>query len=96
MLQEFPDKSARAECRIALKFPGSEAIIFTGTCEGTIVPPSGQNYFGWDPIFRPNNFDQTFAEMPMDTKNSISHRGHAMKQTLDYLQSLSQPQPKLD
>jgi inosine triphosphate pyrophosphatase len=87
MLQEFPDKSARAECRIALKVPGSEAIVFTGVCEGTIVAPRGENNFGWDPIFQPNNFDQTFAEMPMDTKNSISHRGNAMKLALEYLQS---------
>lgn len=87
MLQEFPDKSARAECRIALKAPGHEALVFTGTCEGTIVPPRGETNFGWDPIFQPNGFNQTFAEMPIETKNSISHRGNAMKLTLEYLQT---------
>jgi inosine triphosphate pyrophosphatase len=87
MLQQFSDKSARAECRIGIKVPGKEPVIFTGTCEGNIVNPRGQTIFGWDPIFQPKGFDQTFAEMPMDTKNSISHRGNAMKLVLDYFQA---------
>lgn len=87
MLQEFPDKSGTAECRIALKTPGNEPIIFTGICEGNIVPPRGQTNFGWDPIFEPKEQNQTFAEMPMEAKNEISHRGHAMKQLLEYFRN---------
>jgi inosine triphosphate pyrophosphatase len=87
MLESFPDKSARAECRIALLVPGKSPLIFTGTCDGQIVPPRGKTDFGWDPIFQPLNFDQTFAEMPMDTKNSISHRGNAMKLALEFFQN---------
>lgn len=87
MLANFDNKEAQAECRIAIKAPGHEAVIFTGVCRGSIVEPRGASNFGWDPIFQPTGFDQTFAEMPMETKNSISHRGDAMKQTLQYFQS---------
>lgn len=85
MLQEFSDKSAQAECRIALKVPGREAVIFTGVCQGDIVEPKGASNFGWDPIFQPRGFTQTFAEISMEIKNSISHRGNAMKLVLNYL-----------
>ena len=87
MLQEFPDKTAQAECRIALKVPGKEPVVFTGICPGSIVFPRGQGNFGWDPIFQPRNHEQTFAEMVIEAKNEVSHRGHAMNQLLEYFVS---------
>jgi inosine triphosphate pyrophosphatase len=87
MLQNFEDKNAQAECRIAFKAPGFDAVVFTGVCQGQIVQPTGASNFGWDPIFKPNGFEETFAQMSIDTKNSISHRGNAMKQILEYFRS---------
>ncbi|XP_057489783.1 inosine triphosphate pyrophosphatase isoform X2 [Actinidia eriantha] len=47
---------------------------------GKIVPPRGPNDFGWDPIFQPDGYDQTYAEMPKEEKNKISHRARALAQ----------------
>jgi inosine triphosphate pyrophosphatase len=49
-------------------------MTFVGRTEGRIVPARGPLDFGWDPIFEPSGFDQTYAEMDKVTKNSISHR----------------------
>ena len=57
-----------------------------GKCEGTIVEPRGENMFGWDPIFQPKGYDQTFAEMPMEEKNKISHRSRALEQFKAFLE----------
>ncbi|KAF3616141.1 Inosine triphosphate pyrophosphatase [Capsicum annuum] len=46
---------------------------------GRIVPARGPNDFGWDPIFEPHGYDQTYAEMPKEEKNKISHRGKALE-----------------
>ena len=52
---------------------------FEGIVEGMIVdPPRGKNGFGYDPIFQPVGFEKTFAEMPAELKNKISHRGKAI------------------
>jgi XTP/dITP diphosphohydrolase len=55
-------------------------MIFDGACEGQIIPePKGAHGFGYDPIFVPNGFTETFAELGEDVKNRISHRAQAMK-----------------
>ena len=55
--------------------------IFEGKTPGQIVnPPRGKRDFGWDPVFQPEGFDKTYAEMESETKNSISHRGRALAQ----------------
>ena len=65
MVQNFKDKSAYAQCIFAFcAGPKAEPIVFTGRCHGTIVPPRGENMFGWDPVFQPDGFKQTFAEIP--------------------------------
>ena len=59
---------------------GQEVKIFEGKTAGQIVnPPRGKRDFGWDPVFQPEGFDQTYAEMESQTKNSISHRGRALE-----------------
>jgi XTP/dITP diphosphohydrolase len=55
-------------------------LIFDGACEGQIIPESkGAHGFGYDPLFVPNGFSQTFAELGDDIKNRISHRAQAMQ-----------------
>jgi XTP/dITP diphosphohydrolase len=59
---------------------------FQGIVNGMIeLDPSGLAGFGYDPVFKPFGFDQTFAEMTPDTKNSISHRGIAVRKLIDFL-----------
>lgn len=48
--------------------------MFIGQTNGTIVPARGETVFGWDPIFQPEGYDQTYSEMDKATKNTISHR----------------------
>ena len=56
-----------------------------GVVEGEItLAPSGENGFGYDPVFRPEGFEETFAEMGADQKNKISHRGRAVAKLTDY------------
>ncbi|KDR84178.1 hypothetical protein GALMADRAFT_236872 [Galerina marginata CBS 339.88] len=89
LLVGFPTKAAEAVCTFAYSAgPGSEPIIFEGRTEGTIVPSRGPKVFGWDAIFEPTATGLTYAEMPSDQKNKISHRGKALEKLRTYLQSL--------
>ena len=79
MLVGFEDKTAYAQCIFAFcEGPSAEPITFVGQCKGQIVAPAGDNAFGWDPIFKPDGYDETFAQMDMSEKNKISHRGNAL------------------
>jgi XTP/dITP diphosphohydrolase len=72
-------RSARFRCVIALAQNGKVLGVFQGFVEGKIVePPRGSGGFGYDPIFEPKGFDQTFAEMTPESKNKISHRAQAI------------------
>jgi len=72
-------RSARFRCVIALATDGKLLGTFEGTVEGIVVdPPRGSGGFGYDPIFQPNGFKQTFAEISPETKNKISHRAKAI------------------
>lgn len=87
LLAGFDDKSGYAQCVFAY-YDGStmaEPVLFDGRCHGTIVPPTGGASFGWDPIFMPDGYSQTYAEMDKDIKNSISHRGKAFSALKSYL-----------
>ena len=87
MVEGFEDRSAYAQCTFAFcRGKGHEPVVFVGRCEGEIVAPRGENMFGWDPIFQPKGFDQTFAEIPLEEKNKISHRGNALKLVKAYLE----------
>lgn len=62
---------------------------FTGICEGEItMTKQGEKGFGYDPIFKPMGYTQTFAEMTLEIKNKIGHRGKAVAQLVNYLNSL--------
>ncbi len=84
-MQGFTDRSARFRTVIAL-VEGSEERLLDGIVEGSITTaPKGDSGFGYDPVFRPDGFDSTFAEMDSQAKNAISHRGRAMRKLMEYL-----------
>ena len=72
--------TARFRCAIALARQGEVLRTFAGAVEGTIVgAPRGSAGFGYDPVFQPNGFEQTFAELNPVEKNRISHRARAIR-----------------
>jgi XTP/dITP diphosphohydrolase len=72
--------SARFRCSLALAQGGNLLKTFDGVVEGTIVEaPRGRAGFGYDPVFQPQGFDQTFAELSPVEKNRISHRARAIQ-----------------
>ncbi|WKN32866.1 non-canonical purine NTP diphosphatase [Porifericola rhodea] len=82
------DRSARFRTVITLILSGKQ-YQFEGIVKGKIVSErSGKQGFGYDPIFVPEGYSQTFAEMDMQTKNKISHRGLATKKLADFLMQL--------
>jgi len=84
-LQEKPDRSAQFKTVIALHLSG-QLHTFTGICKGEITTEKhGEKGFGYDPVFKPNNQNNTFAQMDLALKNSIGHRGKAVKQLVDFL-----------
>ena len=75
------DRAARFVCSLCCAFPNGDILTAEGTCEGTILSaPRGENGFGYDPVFRPDGFDRSMAELTMKEKNAISHRGKALAQ----------------
>ncbi|WOG83182.1 hypothetical protein DCAR_0102356 [Daucus carota subsp. sativus] len=85
MLLAYEDKSAYALCVFSLALgPNEEPLTFLGKTPGKIVLPRGPNDFGWDPIFQPEGYDQTYAEMPKEEKHKISHRGRALALVKDH------------
>ncbi len=91
VLQEMQDISNRRACFrtvIALILNGKE-YIFEGKVDGIILRRKhGSEGFGYDPIFQPDGFQQSFAQMELDKKNAISHRGRALEKLIDFLNTL--------
>lgn len=80
-LEETKKRSARFVCVLAIARPKQETAFYKGICEGSIaVLPIGTNGFGYDPIFIPEGFTKTIAQLAPDEKNSISHRKNAISQ----------------
>lgn len=80
-LDGVTDRRARFRCVIALCAPDGREWTVEGSCPGRIIHEArGANGFGYDPLFVPDGFDKTFAELDGVTKNRISHRGEALKQ----------------
>jgi XTP/dITP diphosphohydrolase len=87
-LNSADNRKARFRTVIALIIDGQE-ILFEGSVEGEIrTEPKGNNGFGYDPIFEPENCGKTFAELKMEQKNARSHRARAMKKLIQHLQNL--------
>ncbi|HKF43954.1 MAG TPA: non-canonical purine NTP pyrophosphatase [Thermoanaerobaculia bacterium] len=77
MLDGFPDRSATATCAVAW-FDGTTLARGLGQCPGSIAEsPRGSGGFGWDSLFVPEGLGRTFAEMPAEEKDRISHRRRA-------------------
>jgi inosine triphosphate pyrophosphatase len=78
---------ATAQARAVVGYSdGTITEFFEGTVDGEIVMPQGDGRFGWDPIFKPDGFDKTFAQMSVDQKNAISHRRQAFEKLRDFLE----------
>jgi XTP/dITP diphosphohydrolase len=92
-LKRTGDESRRARfvCVIAISNPIAERVsTFEGICDGTIAKaPRGTNGFGYDPIFIPDGFSETFGELPETIKLTISHRSRALTAASSYLLGLS-------
>jgi XTP/dITP diphosphohydrolase len=73
------ERRARFVCALALFRPADGFLkLFTGTCEGRIASePRGEGGFGYDPVFIPDGYSQSFGELPADLKDRISHRARA-------------------
>jgi XTP/dITP diphosphohydrolase len=83
--REFP---ARFQCAIVLASKGEIQGSFSGTAEGIVVPfERGDHGFGYDSMFIPTGHSETFAELPSEIKNRLSHRARALAQVVEYLQN---------
>ena len=80
-MKDKEDRRGRFACAIAVVFPDKkEPLTVTKYCPGHITrEPAGESGFGYDPIFVPDGFDRTFAELGDEIKNKISHRAMAVK-----------------
>jgi XTP/dITP diphosphohydrolase len=84
-LENNPNRKAEFKTAIALNIQGKQ-FIFEGICEGTILTEKrGTSGFGYDPIFMPDGFNTSFAEMDMNEKGNISHRGKAIEKLVTFL-----------
>jgi len=84
-LQGKTNRSARFRTVICLILDGKEHF-FTGEVKGEMLTERvGEKGFGYDPIFRPDDFAETFAQMSMEQKNAISHRGLAVQKLVEFL-----------
>lgn len=82
------ERSARFVCSIAAVFPNGEETVVRETIEGRIADQiSGENGFGYDPIFYVPEFGCTTAELTLEQKNKISHRGKALQKTKEAIQA---------
>lgn len=81
-----PERTATFRCVYALQEPQAKPFLFIGESKGVIITECrGDNGFGYDPIFMPDGSTKTFAEMTLEEKNQVSHRGKAIKQLKTYL-----------
>ncbi|MDA3924310.1 MAG: RdgB/HAM1 family non-canonical purine NTP pyrophosphatase [Kiritimatiellae bacterium] len=90
-LDGVADRRARFRCVMALCAPDGKEWTVAGSCEGRILEePRGTNGFGYDPLFAPEGYEQSFAELDSSLKNSMSHRGNALKKAaVEWLAQLS-------
>ena len=93
LLSELQDKSNRnAQFRTAICLNiKNQQFLFEGICKGEILTQKkGEKGFGYDPIFKPEGYSESFAEMTSEEKNKISHRGIAIQKLVDFLSNYNQ------
>jgi XTP/dITP diphosphohydrolase len=91
LMADVPDeqRTARFRCAIAIAEPSGTVHEVSGTCEGSIArEPRGSSGFGYDPVFVPAGETRTMAQMSLDEKNAISHRGRALRAAMEVLRRL--------
>ena len=85
-MEDVENRACTFRCVLGLLTESGEKQKFVGECHGTLINElRGEGGFGYDPIFIPQGFDKTFAELTSEEKNSISHRGIAMRKLIDFL-----------
>ncbi|CAD0196332.1 unnamed protein product [Chrysodeixis includens] len=87
LLTGWEDKTAKAVCTFAYcdaKNENLDVMLFQGITNGQIVSPRGTRDFGWDCVFQPDGYSQTYAELPKSEKNTISHRYKALEKFKNY------------
>ncbi len=86
LLAAYSDKTAYAQCIFSYsQGPDAVPVTFVGRTHGRIVTARGPSNFGWDPVFLPDGFEETFAEMAPATKNTISHRFRSLELLREHL-----------
>ena len=93
-LKDVPEekRTARFRCVIAIATPDEEVKICSGECRGFItLAPRGEQGFGYDPVFYLPELGKTMAELPLELKNQVSHRGQAARKARELLKKLSVP-----
>lgn len=88
-LEKKQDRSAQFRTVVALILNGQE-VLFEGIVTGKIATERhyGESGFGYDPLFIPDGFTETFSQMSPESKNQVSHRGRAVRKLADYLKTL--------
>jgi inosine triphosphate pyrophosphatase len=89
--ESLGDSRATARCALLLYTPSAEIYAEGTTCGRLVVPPRGDEGFGWDPVFQPEGLQRTFAELSGPEKDRISHRGRAWRLLESRLRSRSRP-----
>ena len=85
----WPERSACFRCIIAVATPSGVVELCSGECQGFITfEPRGEKGFGYDPIFYLPRLDKTMAELPLEIKNQVSHRGQAARKAYYLLERL--------
>ncbi|GAA0601294.1 XTP/dITP diphosphatase [Virgibacillus siamensis] len=88
-LEGVANRQARFVCVLAVAIPGKETIFKRGVCEGSLISePKGENGFGYDPIFIPDGYRKTMAQLTADKKNEISHRSNAIMKLEEWIKQL--------
>jgi len=85
LAEKLDNNKAEAKTIIGYAKSRDEIEFFEGSISGTIVVQVGTSGFGWDPIFQPDGFDKTFAEMTAEEKNSVSMRKIAVEKLREFL-----------
>lgn len=87
-LEHVADRTAFYKCVICLIWE-ADTYFFEGICEGTIaLHPTGEKGFGYDPLFIPAGYEESFGVLPLSVKNELSHRGKAVRKMVEFLSKI--------
>ncbi|MFH2093281.1 MAG: XTP/dITP diphosphatase [Pseudomonadota bacterium] len=88
-LKDSKNRNAAFKCVISIAVPTGAALTYEGECKGVITTePAGENGFGYDPLFYYPDLGRTFAQLSMEEKSQVSHRGKALKQVADEMDKI--------